>query len=82
MIYAELMGNHKNRRIKSHRGNKLKEMLFARCLAKGSNRIGPDLLLGLYTTEELADTFIKNESQIKRHEDGTIAEIILDQENN
>tara|TARA_B110000503_G_C7150715_1_gene415047 strand:+ start:147 stop:782 length:636 start_codon:yes stop_codon:yes gene_type:complete len=53
-----------------------KEMLYARCLAKGANRIGADLLLGLYTTEELADTFIQNESQIKRNEDGTIAEII------
>lgn len=53
-----------------------KEMLYARCLAKGANRIGADLLLGLYTTEELADTFIQNENQIKRNEDGTIAEII------
>lgn len=53
-----------------------KEMLYARCLAKGSNRIGADLLLGLYTAEELADTFIKNESQIKRNEDGTVAEIL------
>lgn len=53
-----------------------REMLYARCLAKGANRIGADLLLGLYTTEELADTFIKDESSIKRHEDGTIAEVI------
>ena len=53
-----------------------KDMLYARCLAKGANRIGADLLLGLYTTEELADTFIQNESQIKRNDDGTIAEII------
>ena len=52
-----------------------KEMLFARCLAKGANRIGSDLLLGLYTAEELADTFL-NESQVKRNEDCTIAEII------
>jgi hypothetical protein len=53
-----------------------KEMLYARCLAKGANRIGADLLLGLYTAEEMADTFIKDESMIKRNEDGTIAEII------
>jgi hypothetical protein len=53
-----------------------KEMLWARCLAKGANRIGADLLLGLYTAEEMADTFIKDESMIKRNEDGTIAEII------
>lgn len=53
-----------------------KEMLYARCLAKGANRIGADLLLGLYTAEEMADTFISNESQIKRNEDGSIAEVI------
>lgn len=52
-----------------------KEMLFARCLAKGANRIGPDLLLGLYTTEEMVDTFLK-ESDVRRNEDGTIAEVI------
>jgi len=52
-----------------------KEMLFARCLAKGSNRIGSDLLLGLYTAEEIADLSL-NENQIKRNEDGTILEII------
>jgi hypothetical protein len=51
-------------------------MLYARCLAKGANRIGADLLLGLYNTEELADTFINNENQVKRAEDGTITEII------
>ena len=53
-----------------------KEMLYARCLAKGANRIGADLLLGLYTAEEMADTFISNENQIKRNEDGSIAEVI------
>lgn len=52
-----------------------KEMLYARCLAKGANRIGADLLLGLYTAEEMADTFLK-ESDIRRNDDGTIAEII------
>jgi hypothetical protein len=52
-----------------------KEMLYARCLAKGANRIGADLLLGLYTAEEMADTFLK-ESDVKRNEDGTIAEVI------
>ena len=53
-----------------------KEMLFARCLAKGANRIGPDLLLGLYTTEELTDTFNVNEKQITRDEDGLIKEVL------
>lgn len=52
-----------------------REMLYARCLAKGANRIGADLLLGLYTAEEMADTFLK-ESDIKRNDDGTIAEVI------
>lgn len=52
-----------------------KEMLYARCLAKGANRIGADLLLGLYTAEEMADTFLK-ESDLRRNEDGTIAEVI------
>lgn len=52
-----------------------KEMLYARCLAKGANRIGADLLLGLYTAEEMADTFLR-EDQVKRNEDGTIAEVI------
>ena len=52
-----------------------KEMLYARCLAKGANRIGADLLLGLYTAEEMADTFLK-ENQIRRNEDGTIAEVL------
>lgn len=54
-----------------------KEMLFARCIAKGSNRIGPDLMLGLYTAEEMADTFLK-ETQVKRNEDGSIAEVTED----
>lgn len=52
-----------------------KEMLWARCISKGANRIGPDLLLGLYTVEEMADTFL-SENQVKRNEDGSIAEII------
>jgi hypothetical protein len=52
-----------------------KEMLYARCLAKGANRIGADLLLGLYSAEEMADTFLK-ENQVKRNEDGSVAEVI------
>ena len=53
-----------------------KEMLYARCLAKGANRIGADLLLGLYMTEELTDSFNVPETAVKRNEDGTIKEII------
>lgn len=52
-----------------------REMLYARCLAKGANRIGADMLLGLYTAEELADTFLKEE-QVKRNDDGTISEVV------
>jgi hypothetical protein len=52
-----------------------KEMLYARCLAKGANRIGADLLLGLYTTEEMVDVLNINESDIIRTEDGLIQEI-------
>jgi hypothetical protein len=53
-----------------------KEMLYARCLAKGANRIGADLLLGLYMTEELTDSFNIPETAVKRNEDGTIKEVI------
>lgn len=53
-----------------------KEMLWARCLAKGANRIGSDLLLGLYTIEEMTDALNVSEDKIKRYEDGTIAEVI------
>lgn len=55
-----------------------KEMLFARCLAKGANRIGSDLLLGLYTIEEMTDSLGIKESLIKRNEDGTVAELIVE----
>ncbi len=52
-----------------------REMLYARCLAKGANRIGQDLLMGLYTAEELVDAFNVPEKQITRTEDGLITEI-------
>lgn len=53
-----------------------KEMLFARCIAKGSNRIAPDLLLGLYSADELADAFNVSERNIIREEDGTLRQIV------
>lgn len=54
-----------------------RQMLFARCLSEGANRIAPDLLLGLYSTDELFDSFDKGGSiKVKREEDGTISEII------
>lgn len=51
-----------------------KEMLFARCLAKGANRVAPDKLLGLYTIEEMVDTFL-DESKVLRNESGEVIEI-------
>lgn len=51
-------------------------MLFARCLSKGANRIGPDLLLGLYTTEELFDALATKNTQVVYDEEGHIKEII------
>jgi hypothetical protein len=57
-----------------------KEMLYARCLAKGANRIGADLLLGLYMSEEITDSFNIKEAQIKRYEDGTIESVTEDAE--
>jgi len=53
-----------------------REMLYARCLAKGANRIGADLLLGLYMTEELTDSLNVPETAVKRNDDGTINEIV------
>ena len=32
------------------------EMLYARCLARGANIVGPDLMLGLYSTQEILDS--------------------------
>jgi len=52
-----------------------REMLWARCLAKGANRIGADLLLGLYTTDEMADAFNIREDLVERDEDGHIKAI-------
>jgi hypothetical protein len=53
----------------------VREMLFARCLARGANRIGADLMLGLYMAEEIADAFRVDENLIKRNEEGFIEEI-------
>ena len=52
-----------------------KEMLWARALSKGANRIGPDLLLGLYSAEEMFDVFGGN-IKVKRDEDGQITEVV------
>lgn len=55
-----------------------KEMLYARCLAKGANRVGSDLLLGLYMLEELTDSFNVPEKNIKRNESGEIESLTED----
>lgn len=55
-----------------------REMLYARCLAKGANRIGQDLLLGLYMADELTDSFNVKESNIIRDDEGNVKEIIED----
>lgn len=52
-----------------------REMMYARCLSKGANRIGQDLLLGLYMTDELFDVSPLKETQVTRDEDGTIVEV-------
>lgn len=48
-------------------------MLWARCLSKGANRIGADLLMGLYTTEELYDH--SEGVEVVRGEDMEIIEV-------
>ena len=53
-----------------------REMAYARALSKGANRIGADLLMGLYSTDEMFDTFDKGDIKVKRDEDGTILEVI------
>ena len=51
-------------------------MLWARCLSAGANRIGADLLLGLYTVEELFDHMDENSIRVKRDEEGEIVEVV------
>jgi hypothetical protein len=44
-------------------------MQYWRCYSKGANRVAPDLINGLYTTEELS-SFTPNSPQIEITEDG------------
>lgn len=53
-----------------------REMLYARCLSKGANRIGQDFMCGLYSTDEMFDTFGTNESDVTRDESGFITNVI------
>lgn len=50
--------------------------MFARCLSKGANRIGSDLLLGLYSTDEILDITNIPETHILRNDDGSVKDII------
>lgn len=73
-------------RIKSLYGNKSnykrmkKEMMWARCLSKGANRIGSDILLGLYQTDEIVDALGagNNTRIIRNEEDGMIESVAED----
>ena len=54
-----------------------KEMAYARCISKGSNRIAADKLMGLYSTDEIVDSMgAGNAKVIRDSEDGTILEVI------
>jgi hypothetical protein len=55
-----------------------REMLYARCLAKGANRVAADLLLGLYMTEEMTDSLNVSEKNLVRDEDGAVKELTED----
>ena len=46
-------------------------MMYWRCFSKGANRVCPDLIGGLYTTEELA-SFTPNAPTVQLTEDGDV----------
>ena len=56
-----------------------REMMWARALSKGANRVGQDLLLGLYSTDEIFDALDDGTTKVKRDEDGTIIEIVAEE---
>jgi hypothetical protein len=47
-----------------------KQMLWARCLSLGANRIAPDKVLGLYTVEEMVD--VTDAKDVKINEEGEV----------
>lgn len=47
-----------------------KQMLYARCLSLGANRIAPDVTMGLYTVEEMVD--ITNAKNVDIDEEGNV----------
>ena len=53
------------------------DMLFARAMSRGANRVAPDALMGMYSSDELFDSIgDERKTQVKRDEDGTILEVI------
>lgn len=58
-----------------------KFMLWARCLSTGANRVGADLLLGLYSAEELYDHMDSSHISVTRDEEGEIVEVITHDDN-
>lgn len=55
-----------------------REMMYSRCLTKGARRIGADIIMGLYSPDELYDSFNMKENQVKRDTDGNIIATIVD----
>jgi hypothetical protein len=53
-----------------------REMLWARCLSKGATRVGQDLLLGLYSTDEMFDAMGNSKTRVIRDEDGQITSVV------
>jgi hypothetical protein len=47
-----------------------KQMLYARCLSLGANRIAPDVTMGLYTVEEMVD--VTNAKNVDIDEEGNV----------
>lgn len=51
-------------------------MMYARALSKGATRVGQDLLMGLYSTDEMFDALDNGKMKVARDEDGQITSII------
>lgn len=53
-----------------------KNMFWARCFTLGATRVGSDLLLGLYNTDEMFDALGLDEDMVVRNEKGEILSVI------
>ena len=53
-----------------------KNMFWARCFTLGATRVGSDLLLGLYNTDEMFDALGLDEDMVVRNEKGEILNVI------